>query len=118
MQPSAKNKKGCDHSNISCFVQLDTASFFTKTYYNKNKNAPKKCHNKDCGKVFGQDYKVGINSPVMVCENAQNKNHDCVFAYCQPCFSEWMNETSTNMPRSKRTRRRGEYDVTNTVAAV
>ena len=81
-------REPCHHGNLATFTLMDVASFFTETYYSKNKNAPRECGATDCNKTFGGTYKVGINAPVYACLNGQNKIHECRYAYCVNCYNK------------------------------
>ena len=97
----------CNHEDPTTFKRQDATSFYCESYLSKNDRAPKQCHGCNCGARFGVNYKVGINNPVMVCENALRKRHQCGFAYCKSCFVNWLNNNANDDDgrRSKRRRK-------------
>ena len=65
-----------NHENFIGFIQEDTPSYFTLSYYAANEDWPCKCFN--CDVHFGGvSYKVSSKRPVMVCENAIKMDHEC-----------------------------------------
>ena len=61
-----RNEAMCYHDNVISFIQGDTPSYFTSSYYAANEHWPFKCFN--CNVCFGGDsYKVSSKGPVMVC---------------------------------------------------
>jgi hypothetical protein len=101
---SSLDINGCDHSVKANYEKMETASFFTQSYYQKNANAPSKC--KTCARKFGDEYKVGSRSPVYACCNAYNKNNLCVHAFCKDCFNVWlMSSEGSDSNTNKRVRR-------------
>ena len=81
-----RNEATCNHDDIISFVQEDTPSYFTSSYYATNEHWPFKCFN--CDVRFGGDsYKVSSKQPVMVCENATKMDHECSCAFCIDCFN-------------------------------
>ena len=81
-----RNEVMCNHENLISFVQEDTPSYFTSSYYAVNEHWPCKCFN--CDVHFGGvSYKVSSKRPVMVCENAIKMDHECSCAFCIDCFN-------------------------------
>ena len=81
-----RNEAMCNHDNVISFIQEDTPSYFTSSYYAANEDWPFKCFN--CDVHFGGDsYKVSSKQAVMVCENAIKMDHESSCAFCIDCFN-------------------------------
>ena len=90
--PQDKTKKPsidlvCNHDSVGGFIVMDQATYFTKGYLKKHPTAVRCCAMKGCtNSEFGDSYKVGARQPVHACSNAHDAYHECMHAYCKPCF--------------------------------
>ena len=90
--PQDKTKKPsidlvCNHDSVGGFIVMDQATYFTKGYLKKHPTAVRCCAMKGCtNSEFGDSYKVGARQPVHACSNARDAYHECMHAYCKPCF--------------------------------
>ena len=93
----------CNHA-INAMETFDIPSFFFAKYYEDTEHAPRYCVGQDCGIEFGKVYKVGRRSPVMCCSNAKHVNHECMYAYCKPCYNKQISNSNSG-PQQRPQRR-------------
>jgi hypothetical protein len=91
MTPSPRKRKPkvatprtdeCFHDNEFFYLPDNQEQYYGVHY--SAENWPSICA--DCGDRFGIEYKVTDLTPVYLCKNAHNGNHNCVHANCVACF--------------------------------